>query len=291
MNQSVSHAITRRSASNLALAFILLPPVQRRDMSALYAFCREVDDVADEDTLPIDERRHRLQAWREDIRRACDGARPDFPVNQELQPAIARCQLPFDLFDEIIRGCETDLDTPRHADWPQLELYCHRVASAVGLLSIRIFGHREPASRDYAESLGQAFQLTNILRDVHEDAARGRIYLPATELERHRVDPAEILEGRYSDRFCALATAVARRARDHYRRAADTLPAADRPAMIAAELMGAVYWRLLRQLEACGFDVFGRDRVRVSRPAKLHLVLRTWWRLRIGPYAAGYGRD
>ena len=258
-------------------------------MATLYAFCREVDDVADEDARPVAERRHCLAAWRADIRRACDGGTPEFPVNRELQPAIRQYQLPFELFDEIIRGCETDLETLRHADWPQLELYCHRVASTVGLLSIRIFGHRDPRSRDYAEALGMAFQLTNILRDVRDDAARGRVYLPQVELERFGVPAEDILAGRYTTRYRDLAEAVAARARSYYRRAAETLPATDRCAMIAAELMGAVYWRLLVQLERQHFDVFGPGRVRVSKPVKLYLLLRTWWRLRVGPFAPNYG--
>jgi phytoene synthase len=258
-------------------------------MAALYAFCREVDDVADEDSRPVAERRDCLIRWRTDIRRACAGDTPEFAVNRELQPAIRQYQLPFELFDEIIQGCESDLEALRYADWPELELYCHRVASAVGLLSIRIFGHRDPACRDYAVALGQAFQLTNILRDVRDDAARGRIYLPQVELDRFGVPAAEILAGQFSPRYQRLAAAVAERARAHYRRAAATLPAVDRRAMIAAELMGAVYWRLLAQLEALHFDVFHPGRVRVSKPVKLLLVLRTWWRLRVGPFAPNYG--
>ncbi len=289
MSESVSQAITRKSASNLALAFVLLPPARRAAMSALYAFCREVDDVTDEDAVSVAERRQGLAAWREDLRRACGGGEPRFPVNRELQPFIRTYDLPFDLFNEILAGCETDLDQTRYPDWPQLELYCHRVASAVGLLSIRIFGCRHPRSAAYAEALGRAFQLTNILRDVRDDAARGRIYLPETELARTGVSAEDILAGRYSDRFRALAESVAARARDYYRQAAAALPAEDRRALIAAELMGAVYWRLLGRLAARGFDVFSGPRVRVSKAMKLFLVCRTWWRLRIGPFAPNYG--
>ncbi len=289
MSDPVSHAITRKSASNLALAFVLLPRPQRAAMCALYAFCRQVDDVADEDALPVEERRRRLAAWREDVRTACNGGTPQFPVNRELQPVIRRCGLPFALLDEIIQGCEMDLDAQRCADWAELELYCYRVASAVGLLSIEVFGYRNPACRVYAVALGKAFQLTNILRDVRNDAERGRIYLPRVELDRFGLQPDEILAGRYSDRFRDLAASVAARARNFYRQARETLPAEDRPAMIAAELMGAVYWRLLGCLEARQFDVFSGPRVRVSKPAKLWLVCRTWWRLRVGPFAPSYG--
>src|SRR5688572_15029740 len=145
-----SRTITRKSASNLALAFILLPKARRDGMSALYAFCREVDDVADEESVPVATRRAQLAAWREDVRRACAGEAAQFPVNRELSPIIKTYGLPFALFDELIQGCEMDLDTQRYEDFAALEKYCYRVASVVGLLSIEIFGHKNPACRDYA---------------------------------------------------------------------------------------------------------------------------------------------
>ncbi|HEY9173556.1 MAG TPA: presqualene diphosphate synthase HpnD [Verrucomicrobiae bacterium] len=284
-----SRAITRKSASNLALAFCLLPKTKRDDMSALYAFCREVDDVADEDAVPVEERRTRLAAWREDIRRACAGDAPRFAVNRELQPAIHWYHLRFELFDELIRGCEMDLDIRRYDSWEQLDLYCYRVASVVGLLSIEIFGYGKPATRDYAVALGRALQLTNILRDVKADAARDRIYLPRSELAEAGVGEQEILEGNYSDRYCALAANIARRAKQCYRLAARTLPPEDRPAMVAAELMGAVYWRLLRKLERRNFNVFGPRRVRLSNVHKVLLILRTWYRFATDAEASDYG--
>jgi hypothetical protein len=186
-----SRSITRKSASNLALAFVLLPRAKRDAMCALYAFCREVDDVADEDTQPAELRAAKLGQWREDIRRACAGSQPQFAVNRELAPILHRYRLPFELFDQLIQGCEMDLTTHRYADRQALELYCYRVASVVGLLSIEIFGYRHPACRAYAVSLGQALQLTNILRDVQTDARRGRIYLPQSELARFGVTEAE----------------------------------------------------------------------------------------------------
>ena len=188
-----SRALTKKSASNLALAFILLPREKRDAMSALYAFCRAVDDVADEDSVPTEKRREQLSAWREDIRRACENKNPQFILNQEFQPVIQKFKLSFALFDELIKGCEMDLDTLRYETNEQLELYCHRVASVVGLLSIEIFGYKNPACHDYAVHLGQALQLTNILRDVKNDAARGRIYLPQSELKKFGVSEADIL--------------------------------------------------------------------------------------------------
>lgn len=284
-----SEAITRRSGSNLALAFILLPREQRRGMAALYAFCREVDDVADEETRPVEERARLLQAWREDVAAACAGREPRFAVNQELRPVIERYRLPFELMDELIRGCEMDLSQHRYATYADLEQYCYRVASVVGLLSIEIFGYQDPRCREYAVHLGKALQFTNILRDVARDATRGRIYLPGEELERHGVTEAEILEGRYSERFAAAAAAVAQRARHFYREARQSLPAPDRRSMVAAELMGSVYWRLFEKLEARRFDVFGPEPTRLSRWQKLALIARGWFRLHSGDRAPTYG--
>jgi phytoene synthase len=271
-----SRTITRKSASNLAPAFVLLPRAKRDAMSALYAFCREVDDVADESSAPVEARRERLAAWRADVRRACSGNTPQFPVNRELQPVIRQYHLPFELFDELIQGCEMDLDRKRYESYAQLDLYCQRVASVVGLLSIEIFGYRNPACRDYAIHLGKALQLTNILRDVRTDAERGRIYLPLSELARFQVREEEILRFEYSERFHNLAASVAERARGFYRSARETLPAEDRRTMIAAELMGSVYRCLLRKLELRQFNVFGSEPVRLNKAQKLFLVLRTW---------------
>jgi phytoene synthase len=284
-----SRAITRKSASNLALAFILLPREKRDAMSALYAFCREVDDVADDESVPAEKRRAQLAEWRNDIQRACENGSPKFPVNQELQPVIQNFSLRFELFDELIKGCEMDLEIKRYENFEQLDLYCYRVASAVGLLSIEIFGYKNPAARDYAIYLGKALQLTNILRDVKTDAARGRIYLPLAELKKSGVGEKDILQASYSENFRALAENVAARAEDFYALAQKTLPPEDRKSMVAAELMGAVYWRLLQKLERQQFNVFGPQPVRISRPQKLLLIFRAWLHFVSGSKTANYG--
>ncbi len=285
-----SRAITRKSASNLALAFVVLPRARRDAMSALYAFCREVDDAADNESAPVGQRRERLAEWRADIRRACGNEPPQFVINQEFQPVIREYHLPFALFDELIKGCEMDLDINRYDNFEQLELYCYRVASVVGLLSIEIFGHQNPACCDYAVYLGKALQLTNILRDVRTDAGRGRIYLPLSELKKFNVREEEILQSEYSERFSALATSVAGRAKHFYRLARETLPAEDRRSMIAAELMGSVYWRLLQKMEARKFNVFGPQPTRVNNGHKILLILQSWLRLAVGATASNYGR-
>jgi phytoene synthase len=284
-----SRAITRNSASNLALAFVLLPKSKRDGMSALYAFCREVDDVADETSLPVEQRRARLAEWREDIKRACGSEAPHLPVNQELQPIIHQYGLRFEHFDALLQGVEMDLEIDRYADYEQLELYCYRVASVVGLLSIEVFGYSNPACRDYAVYLGKALQFTNILRDVRTDAARGRIYLPLQELKRYAVTEEEILKSEYTPRFEALGKSVAGRARHFYLLARQTLPREDRRAMATAELMGSVYWRLLRKLERKRYNVFGPEPTRLGKLHKLILILRAWWRASSGAISPAYG--
>jgi phytoene synthase len=289
VNLKHSRALTKKSASNLALAFILLPREKRDAMAALYAFCRAVDDVADEDAVAASERGKQLAGWRQDIRRACENQKPQFILNQEFQPIIQKFKLPFTLFDELIKGCEMDLEKLRYENFEELELYCHRVASVVGLLSIEIFGYQNPACRDYAVYLGKALQLTNILRDVKNDAARGRIYLPQSELKKFGVSDAEILEFRYSENYLKLAAGVAERAREFYRRARTALPPEDRKSMVAAELMGAVYWQLLRKLERNHFNVFGPRPPKLSKPHKLALIAKSWLRHALGATSPAYG--
>jgi len=289
MEPSLSEQITRKSASNLALAFVMLPGEKRRAMNALYAYCREVDDVADEETVPLDDRRAELARWREETRLACAGGAPTLPVVRELQPAIEQYRLPFELFDELLKGVETDLDTTRYETYEQLEQYCYRVASVVGLLSIEIFGYQNPDCRQYAVHLGKALQFTNILRDVGNDAERGRIYLPAEAMREFGVRDFEILERRYTRGFLELASSFARRARGFYQAARQSLPPEDRPSMIAAELMGAVYWRLLQKLEAEQFQVLGPVPKRLTKLHKVFLVLNAWLRHRVGLLANSYG--
>lgn len=284
-----SRTITQKSASNLALAFILLPKAKRDGMSALYAFCREVDDVADDESVPAAERRKQLSAWRADVQRACTNQSPEFPVNRELQAVIQQYHLPFELFDELIKGVEMDLDIKRYTNYEELEQYCYRVASVVGLLSIEIFGYQDKACRDYAVYLGKALQLTNILRDVRSDAERGRIYLPLSELKKFNVSEEEILRFEYSERFLKLAESVDQRARYFYHQARITLPKVDRKSMVAAELMGSVYWRLLRKLERQQFDVFGPQPTKLNKWQKILLILRTGFRVSSGMMTPNYG--
>ena len=290
-SMEASQAITRRSASNLAPAFLALDKPRRLAMSALYAFCREVDDVADEEMSPLETRRAELEGWREDVRRACEGGSPEKIVIQELQPVIEKYALKFEHFDELILGVETDVEQDRYETFEDLEQYCYRVASVVGLLSIEIFGYRNEKCQEYAVHLGKALQLTNILRDVGNDAERGRIYLPQKAMEQFGVDPRSLLAFKYSTAFHNLAADIAVRARGHYQKAAELLPPEDRRSMIASECMGAVYWRLLRVMEQSKFRVVDPAPTRISKPRKLVIFLTVWLRTILGSQRPNYGRD
>jgi phytoene synthase len=264
--------ITRQASSNFYYAFMLLPLERRRALYAVYAFCRFVDDIADDESIanPAE----LLARWREELRNVYAGT-PTRPVSRALADNVVRFNIPQRYFDEVIDGVEMDLSRRRYETFDELILYCRRVASAVGLICIEIFGYSNPATRVYAEKLGLAFQLTNIIRDVREDAQRGRIYLPLEDLHRFGVTESELLGGVYNDRFRALMAFEAKRARDLYNEAAHALPLEDRPAMLSAEAMRLIYSALLEQIVRSNYRVFDR-RHRLSTPRKLYLVGRAW---------------
>lgn len=264
--------ITRKSSSNFYYAFMLLPAERRRALYAVYAFCRFVDDIADDDNVRDPARL--LERWREELERVYDGG-AERVISRALADNVHRFGIPRRYFEEVIDGVEMDLTRKRYVTFDELELYCRRVASAVGLICIEIFGYRNPSTRIYAEKLGLAFQLTNIIRDVREDAQRERIYLPQEDLQRFGVSEQEILASAYTPAFGQLMEFEAERARAFYREAADALAPEDRAAMIAAEGMRLIYSALLERIIRSGYRVFD-GRVRVSTPRKLLLVSRAW---------------
>ena len=267
-----SEAITRSSKSNLALSFAALPPAERRAMSVFYAFCRVVDDVADSTELPIEEKTRQLGEWRKEVRRAYLD-KPLTPLGQELAQIIRTYLIAPTPLEEILNGVEMDQAITRYPDFALLERYCYRVASAVGLVSIDIFGCRDARSRDYAVALGMAFQLTNILRDVKKDASFGRIYLPQDEMQAFGVTEAEIMEGRWSERMRQLFRFQHHRARHYFAKAHRLMVPSDRPKLIAAEIMRGVYEGLLNEIERRNFDVM-KAPVRLGKMAKMRLILR-----------------
>jgi 15-cis-phytoene synthase len=248
--------ITRTSKSNLALAFISLDRERKRDITTFYAFCRVIDDIADDVDLGVDEKRRRLSAWRESLR----VARPnESPFAADVRALMTKYPITPEMLEEIIAGVEMDLTIQRYQTFEELRVYCYRVASAVGLVSIEIFGYRNPACKEYAIQLGLALQTTNIIRDVGKDLAVGRIYLPLEDLVRFNYSEKELQNRQYNDRFLQLMEFEAGRARQFFARAAELLPREDRRSMVAAEIMGSIYRGLLRRMELDKFRVFEKE--------------------------------
>ena len=263
-----------RSGSSFYYSFRFLPPERRRAIIALYAFCREVDDVVDEVTDP-GVARLKLAWWRSEIAAVFGGA-PRHPVALALAPGVAAFKLRQEYLLAVIDGMTMDLDRNRYLDFAALERYCHCVAGVVGLMSAEIFGYVEPATRDYARDLGVAFQLTNIIRDVGEDARRGRIYLPQNELQSHGVAAADIFQRRVTPAFTALMAQQVARARAFYARALAALPSIDRRAQRPGLVMAAIYQALLCRIEREGFHVLDH-RIALTPLTKAWIAWKTSW--------------
>jgi phytoene synthase len=276
MITSLGARLTRKSQSSFYYAFLTLPEEKRRAIYALYSFCRAADDCVDEEDGGGAEG---LDRWNQEIERCYSGT-PTTGLGGELAETVARFPIPRSALDDIVRGCRMDLTESRYATWDDLRVYCERVASAVGLASIEIFGYSSPRTREYAVELGLALQLTNILRDVAQDAARDRLYLPLEDLARFGVSEADVLAAARDpgasrpDGIEALLTFEAARARSHYEAAADHLPSEDRRSMLAAQIMGSIYRTLLDEMARRGHPI-GGERVRLGRPRKAWIALRT----------------
>ena len=283
LHPSQARAADYAGRSNLALAFLSLPRDKRADMNVFYTFCRLVDDIADSDALPPEEKIALLNAWRDALRHPLailPG--PEQKMTAQLQALIAKYRLPVEHFTEIIAGVEMDVFNRQYATFEQLRAYCYRVASVVGLVSIEIFGYRDESCRQYAVDLGLALQLTNIIRDVGVDLDNGgRIYLPLEDLERFGYPPADLRARVYDQRFRALLDFEAQRAEGFYRQAVAQLSARDRRSMVAAEIMRTIYWRLLQKIRRSRYQVFS-VRHRLSKPRKLWALLTTALRSRWG---------
>ena len=263
------------SGSSFYYSFLFLPPDRRRAITALYAFCREVDDIVDTAGDP-GVARIKLAWWRSEIAQAFAGA-PTHKVMQALAPALLEYALPQAHFQDIVDGMQMDLDQMRYLDRTELELYCHRVAGVVGLLAAAIFGYSDPRTREYAEELGQALQLTNIIRDVGEDARRGRIYVPQADLQQFGVTARNILRAEYSPGFEALMAAQAAHARRHYAAAQAALPDADRRSQRPGLIMAAIYQALLSEIEEEHYRVL-HQRIALTPVRKLWIAWKTWVR-------------
>jgi phytoene synthase len=265
-------------------AFLVLPAAQRRAIIAVWDFCRAVDDAVDEpapgeaaapESHAMDARRAEVGFWREELARCYGPSDPQTPQGRALKPFITEFDLPRQAFEDVIDGVAMDIDTTRYATFADLLTYCHRVASAVGLICIRIFGCTGATAREYALNLGVALQLTNIIRDVPDDLSRGRVYLPLEDLDATGCRIEDLAAGAVSAPVRRLLEFQCRRAREYYQKALQLRPAEDRRRLVAAEIMRAVYFETLQRIERRGYDVFS-SRTRVPRPVQAAIALRQW---------------
>ncbi len=263
---------TARSGTSFYYSFLFLPPERRRAITALYAFCREVDDVVDEVSDP-ELARTKLAWWRREVGAVFSGA-PQHPVALALRPVVAAYRLPQEHLQTVIDGMAMDLERNRYLDFADLERYCHNVAGVVGLMSAEIFGYVNPATRDYARDLGIAFQLTNIIRDVGEDARRGRIYLPQDELARHGVTATSIIKHEMTPGLVPLMAEQVARARRWHEHALDSLPLEDRRTQRPGLIMAAIYRALLDEIERDGYGVLDH-RIALTPLRKLWIAWKT----------------
>ncbi len=281
--ESVSSTkITKQSRTNFYYAFFFLTAARRQALHDVYAFCRLIDDIVDGPGT-VAQKTAELGTWRRELEQAFHGGHPSHPVARRLQDGKHRFGLRYEDALAVLSGCEMDLHKTRYATWDELYDYCYRVASSVGLLCIALFGCTDPRSRDYAIHLGQALQLTNILRDISEDAARDRLYLPLQSLSAFGLKEGDLMSGRVAvDKWVAVAqllSTVAKRARGEYRLARESRSPQDRLALLPAEIMGGVYFSLLIELERRGVQVLslplgGSKSIRLSRRQKLGAVLK-----------------
>jgi phytoene synthase len=267
---------TNPRVTNFYYAFVFLPPEKRLAIEAVYAFARRGDDVADSGLDPA-EATAGLARYRQALEACCaeDSSHLDTPELRALAEAIKRFKIPRQPFEDLILGLEMDLNHASYQTFEELAQYCYRVASTIGLICIEIFGYQNPRTRDYAVNLGTALQIVNILRDVQRDAQRGRVYIPQEDLDRFGVRPSELLAGAYHDPFIELMQFECDRARHFFDLAHQMLPPEDRRSMKAAEIMGAIYWGILKRIQQRRYNVFGK-RVRVPRLLKLWTALAVY---------------
>ena len=263
------------SKSSFLSGFRFLPQAQREAMTVLYAFCRELDDVADDSSNPA-VAQAALNWWRADLAKAFTEQMPEHPVNQALKTVLHSFALPHGEFSELIDGMQMDLVQARYGSFEELKLYCHRVAGVVGCLIARILGFSDNQTLEYADKMGLALQLTNIIRDVGEDARNGRIYLPMEEMQRFDVPANVILQCRPTENFTELMAFQIKRARETYREAVSLLPAADKKSQKAGLVMAAVYYALLNEIDFDGAQNVLTYKIAIPSPRKKRIALKTW---------------
>jgi 15-cis-phytoene synthase len=265
--------------SNFLYSFLLLPKQKREAMHRVYDFCRYTDDLVDEDTTA--NKQELLNEWRDEVE-ACYTGTASHPVMRALQDTVHQFNIPKEYLLMLIDGVEMDLRQTRYETFEELREYCYAVASVVGLISIQVFGFQHEQTKEYAINLGYALQLTNILRDIKQDAAKNRIYLPLEDLRKFGYDEQNLLSSRYDENFIALMKFQTDRARNYYLKARVLLLPDERPCMIAAEIMDAIYFRILNKMERAKYNVFTK-RIRISNPQKMLITFNCWMRSRLLP--------
>jgi phytoene synthase len=276
---SAPNRLRKAIGSNFYYSFLFLPASKRKAITNVYRFARVLDDIVDNDHTGRDPEAE-LQYWRDEVE-YCYLGQPETSIGEELMMSIDEFDIPKQPFMDLIEGMEMDLKWSSYQTFADLREYCYRAASAVGLICIEIFGYDSPGTREYAVNLGLALQLTNILRDLQEDAARGRIYIPIEDLERFGYSEQDLKANLYNRPFIDLMKYQHKRARYYFERAAATLPEQDRQSLVAAEIMGAIYRELLDNIQAAQFDVY-RNRISVAKMQRLKIALNIWFKTRFG---------
>ncbi len=266
--------IARKSSSSFYYAFNLLPTDKREAMNTVYAFCRETDDIIDEGNLPDELKYEKLRKWRIELEKAFSGD-SDYNLLNRLGKTIQKFNIPYEPFFELLKGMEMDLQRNRYLTFDDLQLYCYRVASTVGLMCIEIFGYKHKSAKDFAINLGIALQLTNILRDVKKDSQSGRIYLPQKDLIRFNYTEDDILSQNYNENFIELMRFEAERAKEYFAKATENLNLEDKGGMFAARAMQHIYRKLLEKIIHADYDVYQKN-IKVSKVEKVGIALGVW---------------
>ena len=266
--------IAKRSKSSFYYAFNLLPNEKRDAMNTLYAFCRQTDDIVDEENEPLDLKYAKLHKWRIELEKSING-HSDYNLLNKLGKTISQFNIPLDPFFELLKGMEMDLQVNRYLNFDDLELYCYRVASTVGLMCIEIFGYKHKSAKDFAVNLGIALQLTNILRDVKKDSQRGRIYLPQEDLKNYSYTDQDIFNETYNENFTTLMKYEVQRAELYFAKATADLDLDDKYSMFAARAMQHIYHKLLERIIDANYDIFHKT-IKVPKIEKVGIALGVW---------------
>lgn len=275
----VAKEIAKKSGSSFYYAFNLLPQEQRDAMNTVYAFCRQTDDIVDEGNTSDEIKYERLHKWRIELEKSLDGF-SEYQILNRLSSTIQKFNIPLEPFFELLKGMEMDLQKNRYLTFDDLQLYCYRVASTVGLMCIEIFGYKHASAKDFAVNLGIALQLTNILRDIKKDAGKGRIYLPQEDLRKFGYNESEIMSNTYNENFTKMMKYQVERAKEYFDRATACLNLEDKKAMFAARAMQHIYYRMLQKIVEADYDVY-HNKIKVSTFQKVGISFGVWAKYRL----------